>query len=320
MVGKTSKQIKNTSFSLLETLQQALVRRNVLSVSSHTNTYRLLWGDYEGIPGVNLDRYDTVVLMLYKPEVPETTRESLARWIWEQKGWAVALKCWGKSNSEAIQIGYGTLPEPLMVLENGKKFLIRFHEGFSTGLFLDLREQRARISPGKLFLNLFSYTSSFSVYAALQGYQTWSVDLSPKYIEWSKANFESNGIPLTQHFFYQGDAKDWVKRLKKKGLRFDYIVLDPPSFSTSKWGVFSVRQQLALLVQDVCDILAPQGKIQISSNLETWQKNHFQQEMRHSIREKRQILNEVWLEPALDFPLPAKIPFYLKCLTFEVQS
>lgn len=318
MVGKSSKIKIDSSFS--ETLERAFYRREPLRLSSHTTAYRLLWGDYEGLPGITLERYGDAVLLLHKPEISQTLWTQIARWVWEHTHWSVVVKSWGKSNSDPIQILHGTLADPLYVLEHGKTFVIRFQEGCSPGLFLDLREQRNLLPAGTSFLNLFSYTSSFSVYAALKGYKTFSVDLSAKYLDWSKENFQRNNILLTQHFFYQGDAREWVKRFKKKAFLFDYVVIDPPSFSTGKKGVFSVKQHLSTLVYEVCDLLAPQAKIQISTNLEQWPKNQFQQEMRQSIQAKKQIQQEVWFSPAIDFPLPKTVPFYLKCLTFHVSS
>lgn len=312
---------KPNDLALLTLLEKALQRREALKCSQTTNTYRLFWGDYEGIPGIIFDRYGDSVLCLYTPEVFVASCQFLANWLWKEQGWNCFGKKRAKRNQEEVALWFGSNPTEnrFVVRENDKKFWICFSEGFSTGLFLDFREQREKIpkQTGR-FLNLFAYTCSFSVYAARQGFQTWSVDLSSKYLQWGKENFRLNALPSNdpEHYFFAMDVRESLKRFKKKGILFDYIVMDPPSFSTGKKGVFSVKQHLPLFVNEACHLLNENGTLQISTNLEQWSRPDFQAEMRKSIA-PRKILSETWFEPPVDFPAP-RSQFHLKCLTYQL--
>src|SRR5436190_23538728 len=90
------------------------------------------------------------------------------------------------------------------VMENRMRFLVRPFDGYSTGLFLEHRDNRSRIremSVGKRVLNLSAYTCGFSVAAALGGGATTSVDVAVKFLEWGKRNFDENGVLLDGHTF-----------------------------------------------------------------------------------------------------------------------
>src|SRR5208282_3924125 len=142
-------------------------------------------------------------------------------------------------------------PERFEILENGVRYEMSFREGYSVGLFLDQRDNRRRFltghiaadfpllnsaicNPQSAILNCFAYTCGFSVCAARAGARTTSLDLSKKYLEWGRRNFALNGLDPAAHDFIYGDAFDWLRRLAKKGRRFDAVLLDPPTFSQSK--------------------------------------------------------------------------------------
>lgn len=121
------------------------------------------------------------------------------------------------------------------VNEGPAKFLLNFSDYLDTGLFLDTRLVRQwlyRHAKGKLVLNLFAYTGTATVYAALGGAsRTVSVDLSNTYTEWAKRNLALNGLTFKHHEFVQADCLYWLATSRDK---FDVILLDPPSFSNSK--------------------------------------------------------------------------------------
>ncbi len=121
------------------------------------------------------------------------------------------------------------------VREGELKFLVNLGDYLDTGLFLDSRWIRKWISKhtqGKNFLNLFCYTGSATVYAALgKAAKTVSVDMSKPYLEWAKRNLALNGFNPDKHQFVQADCLKWLKDNPQK---FDVILLDPPTFSNSK--------------------------------------------------------------------------------------
>ncbi|WP_455220918.1 bifunctional 23S rRNA (guanine(2069)-N(7))-methyltransferase RlmK/23S rRNA (guanine(2445)-N(2))-methyltransferase RlmL [Kaarinaea lacus] len=156
-----------------------------------------------------------------------------------------------------------------VVQESNCSFYVNFRDYLDTGLFLDhriTREMLQKKAAGKNFLNLFCYTGTASVHAALGGaVSTTSVDMSATYIDWCKRNFELNNIPLSRHHFIQADCLEWLKQETNK---YDLIFIDPPTFSNSKRmdGHFDIQQHYVMLLNDCMRVLANKGKIIFSTN------------------------------------------------------
>lgn len=159
--------------------------------------------------------------------------------------------------------------QEFQVREGGATFKVNLTEYLDTGLFLDHRRLRLRIgseSAGKSFLNLFCYTASMTVHAALGGAEkTVSVDMSKVYLAWAKENFELNKIDTHSHQLLAGNCLEWIKNCEE---RFDIILLDPPSFSNSKRmeGILDIQKDHAELIEDSCKLLNPGGHLYFSSN------------------------------------------------------
>ena len=126
----------------------------------------------------------------------------------------------------------GKTGDDFVITENGRKFWINLDKYLDTGLFLDHRNTRKKVgdtAAGKRFLNLFSYTGSFTVYAATGGaVSSETVDLSNTYLEWAKRNFELNGIDTEQHKIVRADVFQYLQNAADEGKKFDLIVMDPP--------------------------------------------------------------------------------------------
>lgn len=159
--------------------------------------------------------------------------------------------------------------ELIVIKEYKSEFLVNLHDYLDTGLFLDHRPLRQIVSKsaeGKKVLNLFSYTGSISVAAAVGGAsKVTSVDMSSTYQNWAKKNFEQNNIPLANHNFIVDSALEY---LEKASQRFDIIVLDPPTFSNSK-GMeedFEVEKDQLFLVKHCLRLLDPAGVLYFSNN------------------------------------------------------
>lgn len=164
--------------------------------------------------------------------------------------------------------------EKKVILENGVPLLVNLHDYLDTGLFLDhrpLRYQFLKKSKQQKILNLFCYTASVSVMAALGGATTYSIDMSKNYLDWGKENFALNKIDLKQHFFFEEDvlqfidlAADWPDFISS----FDCIFLDPPTFSNSKSMKqdFDVERDQVALISKVMKFLKPQGVLYFSNN------------------------------------------------------
>jgi 23S rRNA G2069 N7-methylase RlmK/C1962 C5-methylase RlmI len=158
----------------------------------------------------------------------------------------------------------------IVVSEGGHQFLLNLTDYLDTGLFLDHRSTRARFAAeaaGKRVLNLFSYTASFSVYAAKAGaVSSVSVDMSNTYCDWARENFRLNDIEERQHRVIREDVLEY---LGQAGDVFDLAVVDPPTFSNSKRmdGHFDVQRDHAALLAGVERLLGRAGVVYFSCNL-----------------------------------------------------
>ena len=152
--------------------------------------------------------------------------------------------------------------ESLIIQEGPFSFKINARDFLDTGLYLNHRPLRNIVynqSSGKKLLNLFSYTSSMSLAAALGGAKTTSVDLSNTYLNWSQDNFKLNDISLDskQHNFIRESVPVYLKRAKERAESFDLIYCDPPTFSNSKKmdSSFDVQENHTSLIEGCMDIL-----------------------------------------------------------------
>jgi 23S rRNA (cytosine1962-C5)-methyltransferase len=156
--------------------------------------------------------------------------------------------------------------------EGGLRFLVNLDAYLDTGLFLDHRKTRALVrdlAAGRRFLNLFSYTGSFTVYAAAGGAaRSESVDLSNTYLDWASRNLRLNGQDLARHELVRADAFAYLEGAARAGKQFDLIVLDPPSFSNSRrmQDVLDVQQDHPRLIAGCMRLLAADGELIFSTN------------------------------------------------------
>ncbi len=159
--------------------------------------------------------------------------------------------------------------ELLMVTEGQAKLLVNLNDYLDTGLFLDHRPLRLRIAQeaaGKDFLNLFCYTGSATVHAALGGAQsTTSIDLSKTYLAWLGKNLAANKLEGGRNTVIREDCQSWLTRSRG---HYDLILLDPPSFSNSKAMLesFDVQRDHAQLVRLAMGILRDEGALYFSNN------------------------------------------------------
>lgn len=159
--------------------------------------------------------------------------------------------------------------ERVPVQEGGARLLVNLHDYLDTGLFLDHRPLRLRIAAeasGKHFLNLFCYTGTATVHAAVGGAATsTSVDLSNTYLQWFRENLALNGLSERQHRAERADCLEWLARCERQ---FDLILLDPPSFSNSKSMAdsFDVQRDHVRLIDLAMSVLAPNGTLYFSNN------------------------------------------------------
>jgi 23S rRNA (cytosine1962-C5)-methyltransferase len=157
-----------------------------------------------------------------------------------------------------------------VVSEAGTRYGLDFAGGYSAGLFIDQRANRARLRgwKPKRLLNTFAYTCSFSVVAAQVGAETVSVDLSRRSLTRGEENFTRNGLdPKAGHKFIADDVLAVLPRLARRGEKFDAIILDPPTFSRNQAGeAFQVQRDFGQLVALALEVAAPSARILLSVN------------------------------------------------------
>ncbi|MDO4441618.1 MAG: bifunctional 23S rRNA (guanine(2069)-N(7))-methyltransferase RlmK/23S rRNA (guanine(2445)-N(2))-methyltransferase RlmL [Moraxella sp.] len=163
-----------------------------------------------------------------------------------------------------------------VVREHGAYFYVNFTDYLDTGLFIDHRNMRqmvAAASRGKRVLNLFAYTCTASVHAAMAGAKAvTSVDLSANYLDWGRQNFALNGLDLTAHtdgeLKYQFVASDVFEWIKEHTEQYEVIFIDPPTFSNSKKfkGTFDVQRDHVALINRAMNRLSADGVLYFSNN------------------------------------------------------
>jgi 23S rRNA (cytosine1962-C5)-methyltransferase len=175
---------------------------------------------------------------------------------------------WGQKQYERVDKG----GEHFTVREQGLTFWVNLSDHLDTGLFLDHRNTRARVrseAKGKRCLNLFAYTGSFTVYAAAGGAShTTTVDLSNTYLDWALENLKVNRLDGDAHVLERANALEWLEAAGGRKDRYDLIVLDPPSFSTSKRmkGTLDIQRDHPRLLALTLGLLKPGGVLYFSTN------------------------------------------------------
>jgi 23S rRNA G2069 N7-methylase RlmK/C1962 C5-methylase RlmI len=186
----------------------------------------------------------------------------------------------GSTPNESQRVCSPGFPQQWVAQEGAASYVIRCDRGQAPGLFLDQsanRRQMAALARDSRVLNLFAYTCSFSVVAALgQASQTISVDASRPFLEWGEENFRLNGLERPRDVLWKGDVRDYLKLARKRAERFDVIVLDPPTFSRSRKRPFNVRNDLGPLAQECLALLSASGSLLISTNLGSWSRGDLQ--------------------------------------------
>lgn len=265
--------------SLPDKLLAALVRRRGMGFpDDQTNIYRVSDGAGDGLPGVFIDSCDSHWLVQTQDVAwPAWLEKTQAEGGWRSLWWKrldqnvrESPRCMAAQGAEGA----------FTVRELGLTYELDFHAGYSQGLFIDQRVQKAwvaeNVRPAQRVLNLFAYTCAFSVIAASRGAVTTSVDLSQSYMEWGKRNFSLNSIDPAAHFFCKGDAAEWLRRFAAKGRTWHGIVLDPPTFSRNDDGrVFKIEKDFHELVAASLRVLESGGWLLCSTNHRSLEERQF---------------------------------------------
>ena len=189
--------------------------------------------------------------------------------------------------------------------ERHLRFGIDFGAGYSPGLFLDQRENRAyvrNLAPKRL-LNCFAYTCSFSVAAACSGATTLNIDLSKKSLARGRENFALNSLSTMDHRFIADDVRAVLPRLSRKGEKFDVIILDPPTFSRATGGKrFQVENDFENLLINALAVAERESHILLSTNCSALREHALEVMARYCLKVGRRAATCHRSPRLLDFP------------------
>lgn len=162
------------------------------------------------------------------------------------------------------------MPLQWQIEENGVEFDMRHSQGMSAGLFLDQRDHRLEVmqsTHGKKVANFFSYTCGFSLTAALGGAaEVVSVDTSQSSLDWGKNNFKLNDLDPDKYEFFTADSLFFLQACVRRKRKFDLIIMDPPTFSRGKHGLFKLAEQLPDLLKNAMLCLEQEGRLLFTYN------------------------------------------------------
>ncbi|ARU93558.1 23S rRNA (cytosine(1962)-C(5))-methyltransferase RlmI [Tatumella citrea] len=219
--------------------------REWLAKADNLDSYRLITGESDGMPGVTIDKFaDYLVVQLLsagaeyqRPAIVTALQNCFPECsVYDRSDVSVRKK-------EGLPLTHGMIsgqepPALLPITEHGMKLLVDIREGHKTGYYLDQRDSRyalRRYSQNARVLNCFSYTGGFAVSALIGGCrEVLSVDTSEAALDVARQNIELNQLPLDKAKFIRDDVFKLLRRYRDSGEKFDVIVMDPPKFVENK--------------------------------------------------------------------------------------
>ena len=316
--------------AFFETLfRQAKEKRSAYYQDDLTTAFRLFNQEGDGFGGLTVDLYgDYAVFSWYNSyvyQIRKVISEAFRQVFPEVLGTYEKIRFKGLDYESAHVYGQEA-PDFFTVLENGVLYQVFMNDGLMTGIFLDQHEVRGSLvdglAMGKSLLNMFSYTAAFSVAATMGGAsQTTSVDLAKRSRELSQAHFQANGISTDDHRFIVMDVFEYFKYAKRKGLTYDVIVLDPPSFARNKKQTFSVAKDYHKLISKSLEILNPGGIIIASTNAANVSRQKFTEQIDKGFAGRSyQILNKYGLPADFAYNKKDESSNYLKVISMKVSK
>ncbi|MGE6589413.1 class I SAM-dependent rRNA methyltransferase [Bacillus mycoides] len=283
LTRKEKEQINQPFFE--SKIKSALHKRKDFYKSNDTTAFRALNGEGDGLGGLIIDYYDGYYVISWYSEGVYTFRDEIIaalqkvanfKGIYEKKRFDTKGKYIEGDDFVAGERG----EFPLIVKENGVNFAVYLNDGAMVGVFLDQRNVRKQIrdkyAKGRKVLNMFSYTGAFSVFAALGGAsKTTSVDLANRSLSKTIEQFSVNEIDYEAQDIIVEDVFLYFKYAAKKKMKFDMVVLDPPSFARSKKYTFSAAKDYKNLLKETIAITENNGIIVASTNCSAFDMKKF---------------------------------------------
>lgn len=313
-------------------ISEAAQKRAHLYESEDTTAFRVFNGEGDGIGGLTIDFFNGFYMVSWYSEGMYSFREDVyhalnnvvnTRGVYEK----LRFDTNGQYVEQDDYVSGEKGEFPLIVMENGMNFAVDLNDGAMTGIFLDQRNVRKvlrdKYSEGKTVLNTFSYTGAFSVAAALGGsIGTTSVDLAKRSLPKTIEQFAVNGIDYESQDIKVMNVFDYFSYAARHGLKFDVVVLDPPSFARTKKMTFSTAKDYPKLLKDALNITNDDGIIIASTNNASFNMKKFKTFIDKAFTEtnrRYKILEEHQLPE--DFTVPHNFPEfnYLKVVFIKIM-
>ena len=250
--------------------------RRSLSLNPLTNAYREINGAADGFPGWTVDRYSDWLFVQHDEKEPRGPLPSIhdgntaGVYILPSNPDRGAMG--SKDKIRPILLEGQPAPEVVPILENGVTYHVSLDRDLSTGIFLDQRSNRAWLTrncnENTHVLNCFAHCGAFSIAAAMAGASTVSLDLNKKWLDRVEPQLKANSIDFDErHDCIFGDCFEWLEKLKKRGEKFDIVILDPPSSSVGKKKKrWSVNRDMAELVELAAPLVKKGGLLWTTTN------------------------------------------------------
>lgn len=291
------------SFKFTNLLDAAFDKRAPLFET--TEAFRIVNGAPDGFPGMTLDKFgDRYQIQFFGDELLREKNAVVAAVAEKFAPVCLVIKerlsRSGKSlENPPMEVAVGRAEDSVGVVREGSaKFHIDLLDTVNPGLFLDMRAIRLEMgerAAGRRMLNLFSYTCAFSVHGRLGGAEiSTNADISAKILDKGRENYALNGLEPKQGEFFRGNAVEYVHWAQKKGLKFDAIVLDPPSFARFKGKNFNVREHLMPLVADCATLLNKGGLFMVSSNYSEFNLSKFSRDALAAVASVHSSAKTLW--------------------------
>lgn len=249
-------------------LSAAFAQRQCLAPAG-TNTYRLVNGEGDRLPGLVCDIYNKVAVLQFDGDgcYDFWDQEQIADWLLNTVSVDTVYCKPRRSDERKAEIfGRALSAETLEISENGARFVVDLVNGQKTGFFLDQRDNRnylKSLSKGKTLLNLFSYTGGFSIYAGLGGAkQVTSVDLAAQALELADQSWVANGLDASKH---KTSTMDVFKFIESEQNLFDIVMVDPPSMTHSEKTKGQAIKSYTNLFAQAAGLVEKGGHLVVSS-------------------------------------------------------
>lgn len=332
-VERASDSLPAEGAELTARLFEAVERRSALARAMETDVYRLVHGPGDALPGIELDRYGGHAVLALRSDEAVDRRDELLDAVSALGFEGVYLKLRPKQASVVVDTRAAEVapahaqrgsdaPTPLVVREGQLAIEARLGDGLSTGVFLDQRDARrwlTSIASGRTVLNLFCYHGAFTLAAVVGGASsTVSVDASAAALERARDNLTRAGADPAQHELAKADAIRWLVSAKSI---FDVVILDPPSYATTKRSTFRAVRDYPELAASALRRVAPGGQLLACTNHRGIVRAKFRRQLESAVKQAGvRVARLREPRPPIDFPpAPGRDP-HLKRIIVELEA